>query len=593
MGDDITKLKKEIERLKKAVKKQKYGLVWMDVPEAFEDDVENKLPILKEVPGLAIKNEDGKPTHILIEGDNYHALTCLNYTHKGKIDVIYIDPPYNTGSDGFKYKDKRILDKFPDGTEVPKDHPFRHSYWLSFMNKRLELAKTLLKNDGIILISIDDNETAQLKLLCDEIFGEENRLSTHHVQVRYADKTLNEKNDWQPVMEYVFIYAKKSNSFKANKPSVEYSLDKFVYEIKELTQGAKISVKNRNVKIFKKGEWQIIKHKVPADNLLKEIWVSGSIYSGTGNGAMVRNIIEPRMEVDGYGSLYKIEGLGEDGLGYRYFVGPQKIGANRSKMYMGVPTVKLEEINNGNGAMKFKSIPNIYDFSPDFGNIRHEGGIGFNSGKKPVKMLKQLISYHQNKNVIVLDFFAGSGSTAQAVLELNEEDGGKRQIIVNTDNESKIMTDFCYPRIKNVIKGYNNTKALGNSIKYYKTEFIGKNNILDATDEDKIELAHNAGELLAVAENTLELVKQNKYYQLFEDGNKKRNTAVYFREEQDEFNNFIEMVKKLNKETTVYVFSWGDEEKIDDFAGIKEIKVKTIPLPILEIYKQIYNLSTQ
>ncbi|MEK7109800.1 MAG: site-specific DNA-methyltransferase, partial [Patescibacteria group bacterium] len=187
MGDDITKLKKEIERLKKAVKKQKYGLVWMDVPEAFEDDVENKLPILKEVPGLAIKNEDGKPTHILIEGDNYHALTCLNYTHKGKIDVIYIDPPYNTGSDGFKYKDKRILDKFPDGTEVPKDHPFRHSYWLSFMNKRLELAKTLLKNDGIILISIDDNETAQLKLLCDEIFGEENRLSTHHVQVRYAD----------------------------------------------------------------------------------------------------------------------------------------------------------------------------------------------------------------------------------------------------------------------------------------------------------------------------------------------------------------------------------------------------------------------
>jgi len=171
MSEEILKLKKEIERLRKAVKKQRYGLVWMDVPEAFEDDVENKLPILKEVPKLAVKNSDGKPTHILIEGDNYHALSCLNYTHKGKIDVIYIDPPYNTGSDGFRYKDKRILDKYPDGTEVPKDHPFRHSYWLSFMSKRLELAKDILKESGVIFISIDDNEFAQLKLLFDEIFN--------------------------------------------------------------------------------------------------------------------------------------------------------------------------------------------------------------------------------------------------------------------------------------------------------------------------------------------------------------------------------------------------------------------------------------
>src|SRR3990167_6376629 len=158
MSDDIQKLKGEIERLKKAVKKQRYGLVWMQVPEAFEDDVENKLPILKEVPELAIKNDDSKPTHILIEGDNYHALTCLNYTHKGKIDVIYIDPPYNTGSDGFRYKDKRTMDKFPDGTEVPKDHPFRHSYWLSFMRKRLELARDLLSKEGTIFISINEDE---------------------------------------------------------------------------------------------------------------------------------------------------------------------------------------------------------------------------------------------------------------------------------------------------------------------------------------------------------------------------------------------------------------------------------------------------
>src|SRR3989344_4351441 len=139
--NQIIRLGKQVEKLKKELTKfakDKYGLFWFDVPEAFEDDVENKLPILEEVPKLAIKNNDGKPTHILIEGDNYHALTCLNYTHKENIDVIYIDPPYNIGSDGFRYKDKRILDQFPDGPEVPQAHPLRHTYWLSFMSKRLE-----------------------------------------------------------------------------------------------------------------------------------------------------------------------------------------------------------------------------------------------------------------------------------------------------------------------------------------------------------------------------------------------------------------------------------------------------------------------
>ena len=163
-NNDILKLEKEVEKWKKAVKTQRYGLVWLDVPEGFEDDVENKLPILEEVPKKAIKSKDDKPTHLLIEGDNYHALTCLNYTHKGKIDLIYIDPPYNTGQDGFRYKDKRFLDEYPDGTEVPKDHPFRHSYWLSFMRKRLELAKDLLNKEGLIFISIDDNEFHNLNL---------------------------------------------------------------------------------------------------------------------------------------------------------------------------------------------------------------------------------------------------------------------------------------------------------------------------------------------------------------------------------------------------------------------------------------------
>jgi len=118
---------REIEKLEK---RKKYGIVWDEerTKEIFEEEVQHKLPVLSEIKPNEIITDSDNPFNILIEGDNYHALSVLNYTHKGKIDVIYIDPPYNTGSDGFKYKDKRVLDKYPDGSEVPKDHPFRHSY---------------------------------------------------------------------------------------------------------------------------------------------------------------------------------------------------------------------------------------------------------------------------------------------------------------------------------------------------------------------------------------------------------------------------------------------------------------------------------
>lgn len=590
LENEIARLKKKIEKYEAIeLKQNRFGLVWLDVPEAFEDDVENKLPILKEVPGLAIKSKDDKPTHLLIEGDNYHALTCLNYTHKGKVDVIYIDPPYNTGSDGFKYKDKRFLKEYPDGTPVPIDHPLRHSYWLSFMKKRLELAKEILKDTGVIFISIDENEFAQLKLLCDEIFGENNMMSVQHIQVRYGNKNLNEKKDFQELIEYTLIYAKNKRIFKPKKNVEEYDLEKFNLEIRELKKPDKsLIINGRKVDIFLSGSYSIKKKEKGDINLFKETWLSGSIYSGTGHGLMYQKIVEKRVSEDGLSTLYKIDGLGEDGLGFRYMINPQKETSSRGKMFTKVPTEKKEAIENGHLEIE-RPIINFYDFSPDFGNIRHEGGIGFNSGKKPVKMLKQFINYHNDKNAIVLDFFAGSGSTGHAVLDLNEEDGGKRQFVINTDNESKIMSDFCYPRIKNVIKGYNSTNAIGNSIRYFKTAFVGKNNILKADDADKIELAHNAGGMLAIAENTFDQIEQSNYWQIFE--NDKQYTAVYFREEYGKFDDFVEKVRKLKKPAVVYIFSWEKEFEFDEFEDDKNIKVKTIPQPILEIYKQIYNLA--
>ena len=227
----------------------KYGLVWdkEKEPEQIVMDCDKKIPILSEIKENNINNNG--IDNILIEGDNFHSLSVLNYTHKESIDVIYIDPPYNTGNKDFMYNDKFV--DIEDG--------YRHSKWLNFMQKRLKLAKNLLKEDGIIMISIDDNEYSQLKLLCDQIFGENNLLSSHHIQVRYGNKSLNEDNDWQPVMEFVLIYAKNKYLFKANKPSEEYDLSKFQYKITELSKGKTIKVGNKEVTIFKDGEWKIEK----------------------------------------------------------------------------------------------------------------------------------------------------------------------------------------------------------------------------------------------------------------------------------------------------------------------------------------------
>ena len=142
-----------------------YGLVWEDKSEKTEDKMQEELPVLKEVKERAlISNSKDAPNHILIEGDNLEALTTLAYTHAGRIDVIYIDPPYNTGNKDFVYND----------SFVDREDTYRHSKWLSFMSRRLRIAKQLLSDKGVIFISIDDNEQAQLKLLCDEVFGEEN-----------------------------------------------------------------------------------------------------------------------------------------------------------------------------------------------------------------------------------------------------------------------------------------------------------------------------------------------------------------------------------------------------------------------------------
>ncbi len=381
--------------------------------------------------------------NLVLKGDNLDSLKILKNYYSGQIKCIYIDPPYNTDKDEFVYPDKFDKEEaevlglvnLSESDYARMDFSFKtqksHNGWLAFMYPRLLLARDLLSHDGVIFISIDDNEQANLKLLCDDVFGEENLQTILSIQVRYADKSLNEEKPFKPLLENVLVYS-KSNQFTPNRPVEEYTEEKFVYEISEIEKGLDFEVGNQQVTVFKKGQWEVKKHNTGSKEYLKETWISGSIYSTMSYGKVYQKVVEPRVIDDGLGCLYKVYGRGEDGLGYRYYTGPQKASAKRGKMFSGMPLNRVEEMKSEEGAVRYAPIPTYFDFSPDFGNISHEGGVSFNSGKKPIKMIKQFLEWTvlEDKNAIVLDFFAGSGSTGHALMDMNNEDDGKRKFIL-------------------------------------------------------------------------------------------------------------------------------------------------------------------
>lgn len=464
--DDVSSIR-AINEIEQALNEKKYGLVWEVHTERIDTLTVDNILVFNEVSSKRIITKTDDTYNFLLEGDNLHSLKLLEKTHRGLVDIIYIDPPYNTQKNDFMYDDKY----------VEKDDAYIHSKWLSFMSIRLKYAREMLSKYGIICVSIDEKEYSQLKLLMDDIFSESNHLSTHHIQVRYQNKSLNEDNDWQPVMEYVLIYAKDKSEFSANKPSEEYDLGKFCYDITELTTGESFVVGGKKVTVFKSGEWKIDKVDNPGVGHLKETWASGSIVRQSGTAAeFLDKYLIARKETDGLGCLYKIDNMGEDGLGYRYVSGPKKANAIRGKFYSGVPITRIKELELG-AAKKTRPIPNFYDFSADVGNIRHEGGVSFNGGKKPIRLLKQLINYHPNQNSIVLDFFAGSGSTGHAVTELNKQDGGKRRYILCTNNENNICEKITYQRLLNI------QDELPHNLKYFKTGLIRKTEDIAITYE--------------------------------------------------------------------------------------------------------------
>jgi len=596
-----------IAHIEKLEKRKKYGLVWDEerTREEFELQAQNSLPVLEEMVENAVTTDREQPTHILIEGDNFHALSVLNYTHEARVDLIFIDPPYNTGKKDFRYND-RIVDE---------DDAFRHSKWLSFMDRRLRQAKTLLKETGAIFITIDDDEQANLKILCDEIFSPENFIAQICWQKKYSPQ--NDATYFSDMHDFVLVYAKRAKKKKA---------DEFGFALNLLPRTELQNNRYSNRDNDPRGDWKssgldVKTYSEKYDYPIKT--PSGRIVNPP-KGTCWRVPPERLQELIEDNRIW----FGEDGSNV------PSIKRFLSEVQQGIVPVTWwtrEEVgDNQEAKQEMKQILNDAE--------------GFFDTPKPVRLMKRIITLATNnsENQVVLDFFAGSGTTAQAVMELNEEDGGKRQCILVTNNENNICTQVCYPRVKHVMEGYeyngsekellfeekltltklrktdetlagyekareenqagydeikgefeNNTlrlwgikkyngwkEGLGGNLKYYRTAFVPA----EPSDENKEKLTCQSVEMLCLRESAFDFVTETDVWKIFE--NSRRYTAILF--DQLAIPELKEELAKLDKPVSVYVFSLEDDTFAAEFADMPGITTCAIPEAILRVYRRIY-----
>lgn len=440
-----------INQIENELTSKKYGLVWEEHEEEVDVKMRTHIPVFTEVEAKEIVGaSESEQYNFLLEGDNLHSLKLLEKTHKGKIDVIYIDPPYNTGNKDFKY----------DDTFVDKLDSYKNSKWLSFMWSRLKVAHKLLSSEGIIFISIDDNELYPLKMICDEIFGEQCFVTN----LIWQKKTgASDAKGIATITEYILVYVKdyavmdsvfdknyeafdakryryKDEYFNERGPfyydsldrgSVRYS-DTLNYSIKS-PNGDDIYPNGR--KNFENDGWTWK-------------WSKEKVEWGIRNGFI--DITPSSKKENGWAVRYKIY-LNVDN---------ENRPIEKSAPYKNLITTIL----NANAAADIKKMFNgktVFQYS------------------KPVGLMGFLLSCEKNKKALILDFFAGSGTTGQAVLEKNMEDGGNRHFILCTNNENNICEGVTYQRLKTVITGKcadssQYSEGLPANLKYYKTDFVDK-----------------------------------------------------------------------------------------------------------------------
>lgn len=460
--DDVSSLR-AINEIEHALNEKEYGLVWEEHTEIVDELVKKNILIFNEIHSKKIVANNCDKFNFLLEGDNLHSLKLLEKTHRGRIDFIYIDPPYNTRKEGFTY----------DDVIVNENDGFRHSKWLSFMNRRLRCAKRLLSKEGIIFISIDENEYAPAKMLCDEVFGEKNFVENiiWNKRVPKNDKGIGN------IHEYILCYVNNSDyQYKIMIP--KEGLDT-IYEYIEAAKNNEVPLSEAN-----KGLKKLYRvNKYPRaitlyNNLDNEYRVFGKINMSWPNG----NTFGERYDV-----LHPITGnpVKVPDRGWRW---------SKETFMAAVDYDNIQELHDGSylcGKIWFSQKDNMQPSSINYLDevdrmllrsiisLKSDGGIVLEnilgnksqfSYPKPVTLIKMLIDActYNKKNAVILDFFAGSGTTGQAVVELNLEDNGNRKYILATNNENNICEEVTYQRLLRI------QDKLPHNLKYFKTGLIEK-----------------------------------------------------------------------------------------------------------------------
>ena len=425
-----------LSELEKDVGAKKYGLVFEEHREEIDEVLSTHTPVLTEDGSLFIDN--GGQMNFLVEGDNLASLQLLEKTHKGKIDLIYIDPPYNTLSEGFIYSDVQI-----DKTDM-----FQHSKWSSLIHNRLKYAKKLLSEKGVIFISIDDNELYSLKFLCDEIFGFENYISTIAVIVKPEGRRYGA---FAKTHEYILVYANNIDRIQLNEIEVEGAEYKYYDEVGGFNLKG---LRNRNVQAF---------NSTNRPNLRYPFYVD--IEHPNKDGLCIVST-EPK---EGFIEVWASTVDGLESV-WRWGKETATLKINDLVAYRG----KDDEIRIFQKERKLtqtaKTIWDGKEFISQKGTKEIQAILG--KGKfdfpKPLELISRIIKIGTDEKTTVLDFFAGSGTTGHAVMKLNAEDSGNRRFILCTNNENNICREVTYERIKRVI----DKEGYAASLKYFKVEYI-------------------------------------------------------------------------------------------------------------------------
>ena len=528
---------------------KKYGLVWEDKPEDVEERLREELPVLREVKDKAILSDDpDAPNHILIEGDNLEALTALSYTHEGKIDVIYIDPPYNTGNKDFVYND----------SFVDIEDSYRHSKWLSFMNKRLMIAKKLLSDKGVIFISIDDNEQAQLKLLCDTVFGSDN--FTGNVIWEKTDSPRMDVSGFTVRHDYILVYQKQYFVLKRLMPD---------------------DVPDHYNKVDENGRQYYLKplrlmggHK------------SDSLYYGI--EAPDGTIIYPK-ETNGDNGCWRWSKTKyENEIERIEWVKGKKGWSANFRIY--ADNMTPTPVNT---VWPFEKVGSTRTAKTELSNIVQQFIFSY---PKPTSLLSFIERIASEKDSTILDFFAGSGTTLHATMQLNAEDGGHRHCILVTNNENNICEEVTYERNKRVINGYTTPKGIpveglkANTLRYYKTDFIPR----DRTQKNMRDLVAAATDLLCIKEDLYDEQKTFGRFKLKSQlaryfNNVKKHMLIVYREELiDEIAEEIKNLDFAGKRLKIYVFSPGRYAFNDNFREVEDkVELVALPAAIYDAYQKV------